>query len=144
MRHWDYGRDASVAQPVAERPFTGRQHRGRQSHLSGAAAEDAVQRLYLARGATALEHRWRGPAGEIDLIFREGDTIVFVEVKASRDFASAAERISARQANRIARSAVVYLGDLPDGLLTDMRIDVALVDGIGAVEVLENAFAGMW
>ena len=39
-------------------------------------------------------------------------------------------------------TAEEYLGTLPSGNLTDVRFDVALVDGHGQVSVLENAFCG--
>ncbi|MGB2203355.1 MAG: hypothetical protein ACPH5G_18635, partial [Pseudooceanicola atlanticus] len=65
-------------------------------------------------------------------------------VKTARSHAEAAERISRRQADRIAASAQAFLAWQPNGLLTDMRLDVALVDGTGRVELLENAFAGWW
>ncbi len=114
------------------------------AYHSGLAAEAAVERLYLSRGLTLLERRWRGPAGEIDLIFAEGDAVVFVEVKAAKTFAQAAERVTLRQANRIATSAMAYLDTRPMGSLTDMRMDVALVDRTGAVDIRENAFADFW
>lgn len=104
--------------------------------------------MYAARGCRCLERRWRGPGGEVDLIFREdtaiGDRIVFVEVKAAASHDAAAARIGQRQADRIAASAMAYLDRLRGGALTDMRLDVALVDGQGRVSVLENAFAGWW
>ncbi len=41
---------------------------------------------------------------------------------------------------RICASAEEYLGTQPRGQLTDVRFDVALVDGQGVVRVIENAF----
>ncbi|GGE17877.1 hypothetical protein GCM10011360_03350 [Primorskyibacter flagellatus] len=133
----------AVSDPCVPAP-SARQRRGSRSHLSGMAAEDAVERDYLFRGLTCTDRRWRCKAGEIDLVFRDGDTVVFVEVKASATHDSAAQRIRPRQADRIASAALVYLDTLAGGGLTDMRIDVALVDGGGAVQVIENAFAGWW
>ncbi len=39
-----------------------------RAYWAGVAAEAAVERTYLARGAQLLQRRWRGKAGEIDLI----------------------------------------------------------------------------
>lgn len=138
MRHWDVHQDIIDARPVTTR----QQRRGRLAYLTGLAGESAVERACLTRGMRVLERRWRGPGGEIDLILADGDQVVFVEVKAAASFAAAAERISGRQAARIATSAEAYLARCPAGALTDMRIDVALVDRHGAVEIVENAFAG--
>jgi len=114
------------------------------AYLSGLAAEEAVERHFAARGLICLDRRWRGPGGEIDLIFREGDRVVFVEVKAAASHDAAAARVFRRQADRIAASAMAYLDRHAGGSLSDMRIDVAVVDGTGRVAVLENAFAGWW
>lgn len=142
MRHWDHSQDLGLALPVA--PTARRVRRGQMAYHSGLAAESSVERHYLAQGLTLLERRWRGAAGEIDLIFADGDGVIFVEVKAAATFAQAADRVTRRQASRIATSAMIYLDTRPMGSLTDMRIDVALVDRSGAVEVRENAFADYW
>ncbi|WP_298969472.1 YraN family protein [uncultured Roseobacter sp.] len=114
---------------------------GQTSYLAGSAAEDAVARHYRDQGYAILESRWRGEGGEIDLIVQNDAFVVFVEVKQSKRFAQAATRISARQMQRIHNAAGEYLGQLPMGLLTDARFDVALVDGQGAIQIIENAFA---
>lgn len=108
-------------------------------YCAGLAAEDIVAQNYTRRGFHLKAQRWRNSAGEIDLIMGRCDLTVFVEVKKSRDFATAAARLSKRQMRRIAAGADCYLAGTPDGLNTNARIDVALVDGSGAVEVLENA-----
>lgn len=114
--------------------------RGALNHQSGAAAEQRVALDYERRGFTIARRRWRGPGGEIDLILRRGAEVVFVEVKKARDFATAAARVTPRQMGRVSRSAEVFLSGEPAGSLTPARIDVALVDGIGAVQILENAW----
>ena len=97
--------------------------------------------LGVAAGAgyTVAERRWRGPGGEIDLILRGPEELVFVEVKHSSRGA-AALRITPRQVERIYASAGQYLENEPQGQLTPVRFDAALVDGSGAVEIIENAF----
>ena len=115
-----------------------RSHRGRLNECSGRTAESAVAARYVARGAKLLAQRWRGAAGEIDLIFEQAGVVVFVEVKSSTTHAAAAASLSARQQLRIMTSAEDFLGTQPAGLLTEMRVDVALVAG-GVVEVIEAA-----
>lgn len=115
------------------------QARGSLSHAQGASAEDQVKRAYERAGATCIEQRWRGRAGEIDLIFRHGDDIVMVEVKSSKTHARAAELLRPRQMQRLCRAAEEFLGTQPRGSLTPMRLDVALVDGQGRIDILENA-----
>lgn len=112
---------------------------GRTAHLAGLAAEEGVLRHYMRRGLTIVARRWRGQGGEIDLIARAPDGYVFVEVKAARDLATAAERLSTRQMGRLALAAQEFLGGVAGGLANPMRIDVALVDRAGRIEVCENA-----
>ena len=112
---------------------------GLRAHLSGLGAEDAVTRHYTRAGATLAHKRWRRPAGEIDLIVREGASVVFVEVKKAATHAAAAARVSARQIARIQASASEFLGGEPAGQNTDCRFDVALVDAQGRIEIIPNA-----
>ncbi|MEJ6399051.1 YraN family protein [Yoonia sp. 208BN28-4] len=107
---------------------------------AGLAAEQNVARDYERRGRQIASHRWRGAGGEVDLIVRDGDTLIFVEVKKSASHARAASRVSRRQMNRIYAAASEYIGDEPLGQLTDVRFDVATVDQFGAVQIIENAF----
>lgn len=112
---------------------------GARSYHGGLAAEAGVAAHYERAGCAVAHRRWRGRGGEIDLILRDGDVSVFVEVKAARTHARAAERISARQAGRIMTAAEEFVATQPRGSLTEMRFDVALVDGMGRIEIVENA-----
>lgn len=118
-----------------------RHGRGRTGYLSGLAAEDRVERDYARRGYPVIARRWRGQAGEVDLVLRDGDGLVFVEVKKSRSFARAAERLSERQIGRLVQAAEEFSGTQPKGSLTEVRFDVALVNGTGQLRVIENALA---
>ena len=96
------------------------------------------------RGYAILERRYRTRFGEIDIIARDGDTIVFVEVKArlTDDFGGAAAAITGWKQRRIAQMAVDYLSrrklhDCP------CRFDVVAIDFDPAgprVTVYANAF----
>ncbi|MDU9002868.1 YraN family protein [Sedimentitalea todarodis] len=114
--------------------------RGQVAHHAGEAAERQIALHYERLGFKILYRRWRGAGGEIDLIVRNPEILVFVEVKKSRSIARAAERISRRQIARILASAEEFLAREPDSQLIDVRIDAALVDELGTFEILENAF----
>ena len=116
--------------------------RSKTNHHAGLAAEDIVARAYAARGCTEAARRWRGQGGEIDLIVRDGDAVVFVEVKMSRTHDKAVQRVTRRQMDRICMAASEFVGREPRGLLTPMRFDVATVDQSGQVRVIANAFGG--
>lgn len=117
-----------------------RQIRGSTSYHAGLAAEDIVAQLYARKGLATLAKRWRGSAGEIDLIARHGEGVIFIEVKKSKSHGQAAQRITNRQMQCIYGTGAEFLETLPKGQLTDVRIDVALVDDVGRVDVIENAY----
>ena len=118
-----------------------RVERGRLAYHSGRAAEGSVERVYERGGRQIVARRWRGMGGEIDLVARDGAEVIFIEVKCSTTHAQAAERLGRRQMARIYAAASEFLAGEPLGQLTPARFDVALVDGQGRVEILENAFA---
>ncbi len=113
---------------------------GAVSYYSGLAAEESVARHYAKTGYSIAAKRWRSKAGEIDLIAKKDGNIIFIEVKKSRDFDTAAQMLNQRQMKRIYNSAAIYLEDEPAGQDSDSRFDVALVNRQGAISVLENAF----
>lgn len=116
-----------------------RVQRGQTNHLAGLAAEAQVADHFLRAGMAVRERRWRGPGGEIDLICGDAGALVFVEVKKGRDHAGALARVTPRQLDRIRASAEAYAAAQPRGSLTDMRIDIALVDAAGRIAIVENA-----
>lgn len=120
--------------------MTGQAAARRSRYQAALSAEHRIAQDYERRGFTVAGHRWRGAGGEIDLIARDRDGIVFVEVKQSRSIARAAERLGGRQMSRIMASAEQFLAGEPDGQLTNVRFDVALVDAAGVFEIIENAF----
>jgi len=113
---------------------------GLTSYHAGLAAESSVETHYMRMGHVISDRRWRGAGGEIDLVVRNGDDLIFIEVKKSRDFARAAEQLSQRQMKRIYNTASEYLAGEPNGQDTNVRFDVALMDSRGHIEVIENAF----
>ncbi|WP_306154766.1 YraN family protein [Roseovarius sp. MMSF_3281] len=117
-----------------------RKLRGQAAYLSGVAAEKNVARAYERLGARILDERWRGQGGEIDMILQDGPEIVFCEVKKAKCFDEAIARLRPNQIQRIRNSAAEYLGRLSSGQLTEVRFDLAVVDGNGQAQIIKNAF----
>lgn len=113
---------------------------GLTAYHAGICAEDIVAQDYARRGRPVAHRRWRGQGGEIDLIVREGDCVVFIEVKKSKTFDGAALRLGRRQMDRLCAAATEFLAGEPRGQLTNMRFDLALIDGRGGMQIIENAF----
>lgn len=112
-----------------------------QKQEQGRKWENAAQ-LYLQRhGLVLVEANFRCKLGEIDLIMREGATLVFVEVRqrAAGAQVSAAASISPAKIRRVVRAAQVYLQRCTR--MPPCRIDVVAIDG-GRIEWIRNAIDG--
>jgi putative endonuclease len=81
----------------------------------------------------------RTPDGEIDIVAREGDTLVFVEVKSctTRTYGNAIGAVDARKRRRIRAVAEDYLQFF--GAEAKVRFDVVTIDG-GCVRLYRGAF----
>ena len=75
----------------------------------GISAESRAAALLIAKGFRILARRWKSPAGEIDIIARRRQLLVFVEVKARANLDQAAESVVPRQRARIAAAAEAWL-----------------------------------
>jgi putative endonuclease len=106
---------------------------------SGGAAEEAAARHLAREGLQLIARNYRTRLGEIDLIAREGETLVFVEVRLRRSerFGGAAASIDGRKRMRIACAARHFLARL--GREPACRFDVVTLDG-DRVEWLRGAF----
>ena len=105
------------------RPHAARRRAWRFGHL----AETVSAALLLLKGYRVLARRHRNPFGEIDLIARRGPVVVFVEVKARADVATAAEALGSRQQRRVARAAEAFLAHHPELSGLSLRFDVILI-----------------
>lgn len=73
---------------------------------------EALAKAFLEKqGYRMLDHQWRCRYGEIDLVMKEGDEIVFVEVKlrASNDYGHPEEMVSYSKAQKLSRTAKNYM-----------------------------------
>ena len=93
----------------------------------GISAESRAAAYLVAKGFRILARRWRSPLGEIDIVARRRQLLVFVEVKARATIDEAAEAVNERQRRRIAAAAEVWLAANPDKKIVDIRFDAILV-----------------
>ena len=118
--------------------------------LFGKAGEDLACGELERRGYAIVARRYRRRGGELDIIARDGQTLVFVEVKArdSREFGEAAEAVTGLKRRRMVRLALDYVArhHLQDYPCRFDVVSIHLDEGRAAVEVFTNAFdvAGGW
>ena len=77
----------------------------------GAVGEELAARELTSRGYAILERRYRTRYGEIDIVAEDGETLVFIEVRAraTSEFGHAAETIDDRKKRKVTAMAVDYL-----------------------------------
>lgn len=85
--------------------------RGRKSRDLGKRGEDAAARFLYQRGYDIVERNWTCDAGEADIIARDEDNLVFVEVKTRSDCEKGfpAEAVTPSKRDRYERIALNYL-----------------------------------
>jgi putative endonuclease len=101
----------------------------------GVEAEALAARFLEGQGLTILARNFRTRRGEIDLIARDGDTLVFVEVRLRRaaSHGGAAESITAAKRARLVAAAQYYLLRVPGP--PPCRFDAVLLDALDARRV---------
>lgn len=112
----------------------------------GASAESAAREFLVGRGLQPLLANYRCRAGELDLVLREGATLVVVEVRlrSSARFGGAGASIDARKRRRIARATGHLLLTRPDLRQLPIRFDVIAIDAgsaAPAIQWIRGAFA---
>ncbi|MBM3840222.1 MAG: YraN family protein [Verrucomicrobia bacterium] len=116
-------------------------------HLKrGKLGERAAKRHLQERGLKFLTANFRSPRGEIDLVFRDGDCLVFVEVKtrSSEDWTRPAAAVNARKRRLLSQTAFDYLKLLenPRVRIRFDIVEVLLEDGaVREIRHLPNTFS---
>ena len=120
----------------------------RPPHLRlGTQGENLACRFLKKNGYKVLYRNFKGrTGGEIDIICRDRDTLVFVEVKTRtrEDFGRPVEAVNREKQNSIARGALAWLRllDDPDILFRFDVVEVILAEGAEPrLEILRNAFS---
>lgn len=115
------------------------------AHAHGATGERAARAFLQGKGLRFLTSNYATRRGEIDLVFREADCLVFVEVKtrSSEAFVRPARAVNAAKRRALSRAAAEYRRKLDDPYVK-YRFDVVevLLDGEAVREVrhLESCF----
>ena len=108
--------------------------------LLGAYGEALAARHLVKAGMVLLDRNWRCPAGEIDLVLRDGQTLVFCEVKtrSSTAYGSPLESVSEQKASRLRRLAALWI-QAHGVRVRDVRIDlVGVLQSPGAPAVVDH------
>lgn len=93
--------------------------------IRGARGEDLAEYHLESVGAIVVDRNWHCRDGEIDLVARDGDTLVFCEVKlrTGRGFGDPLEAVTAAKVARLRRLAARWLSQHPDHRAPAIRLD---------------------
>lgn len=118
-----------------------------EHNLLGNKGEMLASRYLMDKGFAVLHYNWRSGHKEIDLIARERDTLVFVEVKSRRNecFGNAYDAVTPEKIERLISAAESYVMhykvDIP------YRFDVVTVIGECEpykIDHIRDAFRATW
>ncbi len=113
----------------------------------GDAGENLARDFLKEKGFKILEENYRTRWGELDLIARDGETLVFVEVKtrSQKRFGSPLEAVTEDKRRRIIRMARTYLLEkgLQDPAARFDVIGIDLAEGAPRIDWIPNAFGGL-
>jgi len=112
---------------------------------TGKQAEESACRYLLDNGLKLIEKNYKCRGGEIDLVMRHNDSIVFVEVRYrhTNRFGSGAESVVKRKQDKIILAAMHYLQTHRKAAAAASRFDVISIrDNFGKndIEWIQNAF----
>ncbi len=116
----------------------------------GDAAEALAARLLIDAGYRIVDRNFRCKVGELDIVARDGDALVFVEVRSRADYeyGSALDAVGGRKQHRVVRVARQYLAALDGGVnhsgadqppFTECRFDIVAVTA-GDPVLIKDAF----
>ena len=110
--------------------------------MKGAREEDLALAWLQARGLHLVQRNLRAPGGELDLVMRDGQTLVVVEVRkrSHARFGSAAESVDARKQARIVRATRGALARQPEWATLPLRFDVVTLDAQDRIAWIRGAF----
>lgn len=111
------------------------------SKARGADAESRACRQLERAGLSVVARNWRCRHGELDLVMRDGEALVFVEVRQRRQagYGSAAASVDTGKQRRIIRAARAFVAAHPAEGQRPLRFDVVAIDG-AALSWIRNAF----
>lgn len=110
------------------------------TYETGLHGEEIAEEFLKKKGMLCLERRYRTKVGEIDLIMEDGDTLVFIEVKArfSGSDGQGLQAVNYAKQRRIAKAALLYL-IRHKWTRRSIRFDVVEINQHGIIHV-PNAF----
>ena len=110
------------------------------TYRTGLQAETLAVWWLRLKAYRILAQRYKTPVGEVDVIARRGNTLVFIEVKARPTAEEGLHAVRGEQQQRILRAAEWFVQQHPQQAGRNLRFDVMVIPGKGWPIHLCNAF----
>ncbi|MGB4106522.1 MAG: YraN family protein [Alphaproteobacteria bacterium] len=111
-----------------------------EAYKKGARLERLAALYLQIKGYKILKVRYKTPGGEIDIVARRKNTLVFVEVKGRGTMSSALESVTMRNRLRVETAARHFLATHPHFAGLDMRFDAVVFALPFSFRHLDNAW----
>ena len=116
----------------------------RERQALGGFGEDLALKKIKRLGYKGIIRNYRCPLGEVDLIAKDGDCLVFVEIKTrkGKSIGYAKEAVNARKRRQLSKVALAYMKS-NNCCDSKARVDVVAISiqgGKTEIEVIKNAF----
>lgn len=108
-------------------------------HDKGWWGEIVTLAYYILNLYWPLKHRYKTKLGEIDLIFKRGNRIIFTEVK-TRKFGMHENIVTTIQQKRIVNAAQVFMAKNKRYQNCEMRFDLAVIIPYKFPQIIKNAW----
>jgi putative endonuclease len=110
----------------------------------GKFGEDIAFKKIKGLGYKKIIRNYRCPLGEVDLIARDGDTLVFIEIKTrkGRSIGYAKEAVNDKKKRQLSKVALFYMksNNLSEARARFDVVAISLAGGEQQIEVVQNAF----
>jgi len=110
----------------------------------GRLGEDLARERLKDLGYRILKTNYRCPLGEIDLVARDGDFLVFVEIKTRKNesLGQVKEAVTRRKQTQLSKVALAYMksNNLWGSKARFDVVAIGLIDGKREIEIIRNAF----
>jgi len=110
----------------------------------GRLGEDLARERLKGLGYRIVKTNYRCPLGEIDLVARDGDVLVFVEIKTRRNepLGQAKEAVTRRKQAQLSKVALAYMksNNLWGSKARFDVVAIGLIDGKNEIEIIKDAF----
>ncbi len=110
--------------------------------IKGAREEDLALAFLQKQGLQLIQRNVRAPGGELDLVMRDAEHLVIVEVRkrSHPGYGSAADSVDARKQAKVIRAAQGLLARNPKLVQLPARFDVVALDGQDNIDWIQAAF----